>query len=183
MFDVLPKSQAMKKLNVPLFMAIAFLNISNSMAQNEFRSGVIGIGVVVHDLEKALDFYINVIGMQKTREFDVDAELASSTGLSNGVPFHVDVLSLVDSPDATNWKLLSFNKEGSHPKPAFIQDDTGMQYITIQLNSLAPVLKRIKKHKVKMLGETPTPLPGGERHLVLVQDPDGTFVELIGTLN
>jgi hypothetical protein len=56
-----------------------------------------------------------------------------------------------------------------------------MQYITINVNSLAPFLERIKKHKVKLLGETPIPL-GESDHFVLVQDPDGTIIELIGPL-
>jgi len=49
------------------------------------------------------------------------------------------------------------------------------------VNSLDPVLKRIKKHNVKLLGETPVAL-GETDHFVLVQDPDGTIIELIGPL-
>ena len=172
----------MKKLTVLLILALIILYIPKTMAQSEFKSGVIGVGVVVADLEKSLDFYTNVIGMEKTGEFDVNESLAKASGLSDGLPFHVDVLKLVDSPDATNWKLLSFNKEPAHPMPAFIQDDTGVQYITINVNSLDPVLKRIKKHNIRLLGDTPTLLSSGDRHFVLVQDPDGTFIELIGLL-
>ena len=151
------------------------------MAQSEFSSNLIGVGSVVTDIEKSLDFYINVIGMEKVGEFDVAAEFAESSGLSDGVPFHVDVLKLEDSPDGNQWKLMSFGKEAAHPMPKFIQDDTGMQYITIMVTSLDPFLKRIKKHNVKLLGDTPVPL-SEENHFVLVQDPDGTVIELIGPL-
>lgn len=151
------------------------------MAQSEFSSGLIGVGLVVTDLEKSLDFYLNVIGMTKVSEFDIDEEFGNTSGLTGGVPFHVDVLKLVDSPDANQWKIMSFGKGASHPVPKYIQDDTGPQYITIMVNSLEPFLKRIKEHKVKLLGETPIPL-GEENHFVLVQDPDGTIVELIGPL-
>lgn len=151
------------------------------MAQSEFSSGLIGVGVVTRDIEKSMDFYLHVIGMTKVGEFDVDENFGKISGLTDGSAFHVDVLKLQDSPDANQWKLMSFNKDGSHPMPKYIHDDTGMQYITINVNSLEPFLKRIKKHNVKLLGDTPVPL-GEKDHFVLVQDPDGTIIELIGPL-
>lgn len=171
----------MKKVSI--FVLIAFLATlsTKTMAQSEFSSGLIGVGVVTKDLDKSLDFYLNVIGMTKVSEFDVDGDFGTSSGLTDGLAFHVDVLKLQDSPDANQWKLMSFKKEGSHPMPKFIHDDTGMQYITIMVNSLEPFLKRIKEHKVKLMADTPIPL-GETDHFVLVQDPDGTIIELIGPL-
>jgi catechol 2,3-dioxygenase-like lactoylglutathione lyase family enzyme len=151
------------------------------MAQSEFSSGLIGVGVVTSDLSKSLDFYLNVIGMTKVSEFDIDKDFGKSSGLTDGLAFHVDVLKLQDSPDASPWKLMSFGKDGSHPLPEYITDDTGPQYVTIRLNSLDPVLKRIGQHDVKLLGETPVAMNETD-HFALVQDPDGTFVELIGPL-
>jgi len=171
----------MKKPSVFLIIAVITMLSSNIMAQSEFSSGLIGVGVVTKDITKSLDFYLNVIGMTKVGEFDVDENFGKISGLTDGIAFHVDVLKLQDSPDANQWKLMSFNKEGSHPKPTYIHDDTGPQYITINVNSLEPFLKRIKEQQVKLLGETPIPL--GERdHFVLVQDPDGVIIELIGPL-
>ena len=171
----------MKKLSVILMIALAAILSPDIMAQSEFSSGLIGVGVVCKDINKSLDFYLNVIGMTKVGEFDVDGDFGTSSGLTDGIAFHVDVLKLQDSPDANQWKLMSFKKEGSHPMPTYIHDDTGMQYITIMVNSLEPFLKRIKEHKVKLLGDTPIPL-GETDHFVLVQDPDGTIIELIGPL-
>lgn len=171
----------MKKITLILFTAMAILFTTKSMAQSEFSSKLIGVGLVSSDIEKTLDFYLNVIGMKKVGEFDVDEEFSRSSGLTGGVPFHVDILKLEDSPEANQWKVMSFGKEAGHPRPKYIQDDTGMQYITIMVKSLEPFLERIKKHKVKLLGDTPVPL-GPDQHFVLVQDPDGTIVELIGPL-
>ena len=171
----------MKKLTLLLAIACIASLSTKTMAQSEFSSGLIGVGVVTKNIEKSLDFYLNVIGMTKVGEFDVDGEFGSSSGLTDGLAFHVDILKLQDSPDANQWKLMSFKKEGSHPMPKYIHDDTGMQYITIMVNSLEPILKRIKEHKVKLMGDTPIPL-GETDHFVLVQDPDGTVIELIGPL-
>lgn len=171
----------MKKLSLFLIIALMTIISSKTMAQSEFSSGLIGVGVVTKDIEKSLDFYLNIIGMTKVSEFDVDESFSKISGLTGGIAFHVDVLKLQDSPDANQWKLMSFKREGSHPMPKFIQDDTGMQYITINVNSLEPFLERVRKHHVKLLGETPVPL-GEKDHFVLVQDPDGTIIELIGPL-
>ncbi len=151
------------------------------MAQHDFVNGLIGSGVVVKEMERSLDFYINVIGMTRTGGFDVDENFGKLSGLTGGIPFHVEILKLQDNPGASNWKLISFNREGSHPLPAHIQDDTGVQYITIHVTSLEPILTRIREHQVELLGETPVPLDT-DRHFVLVQDPDGTFIELIGPM-
>jgi catechol 2,3-dioxygenase-like lactoylglutathione lyase family enzyme len=171
----------MKKLRTFLFLSVLLAIGSNALAQSEFSSGLIGVGVVCKDIEKSLDFYLNVIGMIKVSEFDVDKTFGKSSGLTDGLAFHVDVLKLQDSPAANQWKLMSFKKEGSHPISTYIHDDTGMQYITIMVNSLEPFLKRIKKHGVDLLGDTPVQLNETD-HFVLVRDPDGTIIELIGPL-
>ena len=171
----------MKKASILVLIALMAILSAKTMAQSEFSSGLIGVGVVTKDLDKSLDFYLNVIGMTKVSEFDVDGEFGSSSGLTDGIAFHVDVLKLQDSPEANQWKLMSFKKKGSHPMPTYIHDDTGMQYITINVNSLEPFLKRISEHQVKLLGDTPISLDE-TNHFVLVQDPDGTIIELIGPL-
>ena len=73
-------------------------------------------------------------------------------------------------------------QKGCHRKQKFIQDDVGMQYITINVKSLKPVIERLKQMKVTFLGETPIPL-NAKSHFALVQDPDGNFIELIGPLD
>ena len=57
-----------------IILAITFTGISQ--AQSEFSSTTIGIGVVVSDLEKSLDFYTDVIGLKKVGGFDVNEDLS-----------------------------------------------------------------------------------------------------------
>ena len=164
------------------FLVVALLMSFASYAQSNFSSKVIGVGVVVSDLERSLDFYLNGIGMVKTGSFDLNEDFAKRSGLSNGVPVSVTVLKLEDSPEATEWKLMSFGKKATHPKQRFIQDDVGMQYITLHVKALKPVIERLKQKNIAFLGKTPTPLNGGLQFL-LVQDPDGNFIELIGPMD
>jgi catechol 2,3-dioxygenase-like lactoylglutathione lyase family enzyme len=150
-------------------------------AQSNFTSNLIGLGVVVSDLDRSLDFYVNGIGMVKAYSFTINEDFSKRSGLSDGVPVDVTVLKLENSPSANEWKLMSFGKEDTHPKPDYIQDGTGVQYITINVKALNPVIERLKERNVKLLGSTPTPL-NQNLHFILVQDPDGIFIELIGPL-
>lgn len=166
-------------LAVLLFSALAALR--GQAQSGEFSSDTISVGVVVSDLNKALNFYTNVIGMKQVGSFKVDSAGGRKTGLTDGTPVTITILRLGDSKTATDWKLMSFGKPASHPKQKHIHDDTGMQYITIMVKSLKPFLQRLKDAQIPLMGESPTPI-GGNNHFVCVQDPDGTFVELIGPL-
>jgi len=177
------KHNTMNKTKAFIFAALSIILTTGTMAQSEFSSNMFGVGVVCADLEESLDFYLNVIGMKKTGAFDVNEDFAKSSGLSNGIPFSVEVLKLEDSPDGNVWKLMSFGKEATCPRSRYIQDDIGMQYITLNVTSLQPFLQRIRKHGIELLGETPVPLGSGERHFALVQAPEGTIIEIIGPLN
>lgn len=173
-------------MNKFLFKTLIFLTVlmtgKTAFSQSNFSSKVINIGVVVSDLVRSLDFYVNGIGMVKTGGFSLDQDFAKRSGLSGGIPFSITVLKLENSPEATEWKLMSFDKKAAHKKSNFVQDDLGMQYITINVKSLKPVIERLTRQRVKFLGSTPTPL-NKDLHFVLVQDPDGNFLEIIGPLN
>jgi hypothetical protein len=171
----------MKNQIILIAICLSAIFSAQSYAQGNFSSPLIGIGVVASDLEKSLNFYTNGIGMVKVSEFSVNSDVAKRTGLTGGIPFDVTVLKLADSKEANQWKLMSFGKKSKGKKQKFIQDDTRMRYITINVKSLKPCIESLKAIGVEFLGETPTQL-GENRYLLLVQDPDGTFVELIGPM-
>lgn len=170
------KHLAIIKYLTVILLPFAFNNILSG--QSEFANGTIQIGMVASDFQKSLDFYINIIGMKKTGGFKIDENFGKSSGLTGGLPFEVTILKLEDSPQATELKLLSFNKKTKHRKSKNIQDDLGIQYITIYVKNLDPFLGRLSANNIKLLGDTPVKLGDGRR-FVLVQDPDGTFIELI----
>ncbi len=172
------------KIMFPALMLVfvAFcISAQNQPTKSEFSNPTIFVGSVVTDLEKSVDFYTNIIGMKKTGSFSVDAEKAKELGLTNGKKIDVTVLKLEDSPQANEWKLMSFGTKPGHKKPAYLDDDTGMQYITILVNHLDPIMKRIEKNNVKILSGKPSKLEEN-RFFILIQDPDGTFIELIGPM-
>src|SRR3954469_23806815 len=96
---------------------LVFGCVLSAYAQSNFTSKTIGVGVVVADLDRSLDFYVNGIGMVKTGSFTINEDFGKRSGLTNGVATNVTILKLENSPDATDWKLMSFGKKASHPKP------------------------------------------------------------------
>ena len=152
-------------------------------AEQDFASKVIHIGMIVSNLEESLSFYKDVIGFVQTDQtsFDVDADFGARSGLTDRLEFHVEVLKLGSGDDATQLKLMTFGAHSQKQANDFIHDRTGVQYLTINVADLSPIIARIKAKNLKMLGETPTPL-NGDTQFVLVKDPDGTFIELIGPM-
>jgi len=162
-----------------IFLVFMFAVLITKAQTGEFSNSNIFIGNVVEDLDRSVKFYTKVIGMTKTGEFSVDKAKATQLGLSNKYSLDVVILKLEDSPQASEWKLMSPGIKANHPKQKWIHDDTGMQYITLLVNHLDPFIDRIKKNKIKILSEEPSSL-GNDRFFILIQDPDGTFIELIG---
>ena len=152
-------------------------------AQEDFSRKTINIGMVVSDLRKSLKFYKEVVGLVQVdrTEFDVDADFGKRSGLTDSLAIHVEVLKLGAGENATSLKLMTFGERAKKQENRFIHSHTGIQYLTIYVTALEPILARIKEHQVKLLGQTPIPL-GEKMSFVLIQDPDGTFVELIGPM-
>ncbi|HYE31366.1 MAG TPA: VOC family protein [Methylomirabilota bacterium] len=169
------------KRALSIFALSALLTLPTFSAPEEFATPTISIGVVVTDLEKSMEFYTNIIGMVQTGEFEIKEDFSKKSGLTDGQPTKVKILRLGKGEDATQWKLMSFGDKAKTQKDPFIHNRTGMRYITIMVKDLTPIVKRIKERQIKFLGETPVPL-GSNSHFALIQDPDGTFIELIGPM-
>ena len=174
------------KLFSRLTLTIFFIGAVQVYAQTsdsniEYSCGSISIGLIVKKPKKALEFYTEVLGMVQTGGFSIDREFGRKSGLSGGKPFDVTILKTMDIENATELKLLSIKANPTHPNQKYIQDDTGVQYLTFFVKSLDPILPKLKKARVKLLGKSPVTISGG-RFLALIQDPDGTFVELIGPM-
>jgi len=170
------------KIPLAAFALTALLAMPGWAEEEDFALKTIHIGMIVKDLEQSMKFYKDVVGMVQVdiTEFSVDADFGKKSGLTDSLPIHVQVLKLGKGENATQLKLMTFGDKAQPQENEYIHSHTGIQYITIMVNDLTPILERIKKHKVKRLGDTPIAM--GDNYFVLIQDPDGTFVELIGPI-
>lgn len=146
--------------------------------KNAGGDGVLQIGLVCSDLNRSLDFYKNIVGMTETGGFDVDGQFGTDSGLSDGKAFKVKLLKLEDSPSATTLKLACCS-DTTAVKPVYVTDAPGVRYLTFEIKSTRAIKERLQQNGIRLLGKSPVSM-GDDQELILVQDPDGVFVEIIG---
>jgi catechol 2,3-dioxygenase-like lactoylglutathione lyase family enzyme len=145
-----------------------------------FSRTTIDLGVVVSDVQKAVTFYTEVLGFTKVSEFDVAAQMAADTGLTDHKPFKVQVLALGKDPSATKLKVMEIPGAGSKAVDnQYISSSLGFRYLTVFVADLNGTMKRLEQHGVAPV-KAPYQLGGANSYLILVKDPDGNIIELIG---
>jgi catechol 2,3-dioxygenase-like lactoylglutathione lyase family enzyme len=149
---------------------------------SEFSRTVIDLGVVVSDVEKAAHFYGEVLGFMEVGGFSVSGEMAAACGLTDHRPFKVRVFAAGKEPNATKLKIMEIpGSDSAKVNNTYIGSSLGFSYLTVFVSDLSTTLDRCKAHQV-----TPVKKPyqlGGNNCLVVVKDPDGNNVELIGPMN
>lgn len=152
----------------------------------EAARSTIDVGVVVGDLDRSIDFYTKVLGFDEVPGFPVPEDFCRKVGLTNGSALEIRVLTLGSGPSATRLKLMSLPEtKPQKPDNRFIHSELGYSYLTLQLTTLGPVRKRLEASGEKPVAQSPVPLPGAGpdgAHLLMVRDPDGNLIELIGAL-
>lgn len=145
----------------------------------EFSRTTIDLGVVVSDVQKAAKFYTEAIGFQQVGSFDVAGQMAGDTGLTDNRPFQVRVFALGNEPAATKLKIMEVPGAGSKKVDnQYISSSLGFSYLTIMVSDLDKTMARLERN-----GVAPVKAPyqlGGNNYLILIKDPDGNIIELIG---
>ncbi len=164
--------------------------LSSGSATQEVRlagdaaSATIDIGVVVSDLQQSVDFYTQIIGFEEAPGFSVSDEFCRNAGLTDGHALDVRVLVLGKGPGAANLKLMTIPKaESKKSDNTFIHSQLGISYLTIRMNDISPVMKRLAAQGGKPVAKSPVSLPGASDDgpkLLVIRDPDGNLIELIG---
>lgn len=134
------------------------------------------IGYVVTNIDRSQAFYTEVLGMLPAGDFALDSTWSREAGAASGRPFSVRQFRLGDGPGTTVLKLAYFG--GSQPRPSQqgLDSPAGVNYLTLTYPDLAPVVARLKKAGIPILGT----VQRDSYQLVFIRDPDGLFVELVG---
>ena len=176
----------MKKSKLVIVLAVVLIvslllagHAATGVAKSDFSRTTIDLGIGVSDVEKAAQFYKNALGFTEVSGFDVSAEMAGDSGLTDYKPFHVRVFVLGEEPTATKVKLMQFpDAPGKKVDNRFISSSLGFSYLTIFVSDTTAAVERAKK-----AGVVPVKQPyrlGGNMYLTLLKDPDGNIVELVG---
>jgi catechol 2,3-dioxygenase-like lactoylglutathione lyase family enzyme len=148
--------------------------------KSEFAKTTIDLGIVVSDVEKAVQFYTKALGFTEAPGFDVSKEMAGDSGLADYQAFSVRVLVLGEEPTATKIKIMEFPEAtGKRIDNQFIHSSLGYSYITLFVSDTTAAIQRVKRAGVNLARE-PYRLGGGNLYLTLIKDPDGNIIEFVG---
>lgn len=145
----------------------------------KFANRSISIGLLVNDLEASKHFYVDLLGLVETRNFPIDEDFGSRSGLSDGVPFEVFIVKPEGAEEATEIKLVQFKEPLPQKAASPIQGSNGVRYMTLFVDDVMAIVERLKADGIELEGDCPLKLGNGA-DFVVVKDPDGVFVELIG---
>jgi len=152
--------------------------------KSDFARTTIDLGMLVTNLDKSVKFYTDVIGFKEGAPFSVPAEYCADAGLTDKQPLSIRTLKLGEGDTATTLKLMELPQVS--PKKtdnAFLHSQLGFRYLTIFVADADTALGRVQKAGLKPLGKGPMPLPPGlpaGMALMVIRDPDGNLIELIG---
>ncbi|WP_442846594.1 VOC family protein [Leeuwenhoekiella sp. H156] len=166
---------------VLLLLAFFGFALVSKAQESNFKPGALTVAVVASDEQQSLHFYKDILGLHEVGSFTVDAPFATRLGLSQGLPFKVTRLAFDTIPGSSQLKIASFDlpKAEVDSVKAGIQQQLGLQYLTLQVYTLDGIMEAIKKEGVQPEADTPIKL-GENNYLLLLRDPDGVFIEVIG---
>lgn len=136
-------------------------------------------GIVVSDLERALHFYVELLGLKVTKRMDESGEYIDNiSGLKNVMVTTVKMAA----EDGNLIELLYYH---SHPrKPARSREiyETGISHIAFTVGNVDAEYERLSKAGVQF-NSLPQKSPDGYAKVTFCRDPDGTLIELVEMLN
>lgn len=176
----------MRKLGVSFFVAAAL-----AQGQTVLVGGVTGAGNFIHNvanLDKSLEFYHDVLGMDLQRAPGAQASapagrpFISTPEILNlynaaGGQYRVGTALVPESP--MRAELVEFKDIDHKAVQPRIQDPGASIYI-LTVRDLTAVMARVKQSKATVITTGGEPVMLTDRsHAVLLRDPDGFFVELV----
>ncbi len=122
------------------------------------------IGIAVRDLDAALAFYRDALGLEVGEAEDVPSERVRAQFLPLG---------------DTALELLEATDEGSAIARSIERRGPGIHHITLRVADLAAVLARLRERGVRLVDEEPRPGAGGSRvAFIHPSAAQGVLVEL-----
>ncbi|MDD3296567.1 MAG: VOC family protein [Candidatus Omnitrophica bacterium] len=136
-------------------------------------------GIVVENLDKALVFYRDILGLKVSKQAQEPAEyIGKLSGLNKDVKLTTVKLSADDGNLVELLHCPSCSRKLSTDRSLF---DKGISHIAFSVADLDFEYKRLAEAGVKF-NSSPCVSPNGYAKVVFCQDPEGNFIELVQVL-
>ena len=147
--------------------------------------GIDHLNIVVADMERALAFYVGVLGFTKTKEAHLAGEWIEQIVGLRGVKAHA--VFIVPPGGEPRIELLQYHTPVGVAGPENSRANTlGLRHFALRVDNIAAMTAKLRAAGIEVWGE-PTRVPegvvkfdsgSGGKTLVYFLDPDGVIVEL-----
>ena len=142
-------------------------------------TGIRHTGIVVTDMEKALAFYRDLLGLKVAKDFKEEGDYIDSISGLSGVRVRMVKLTADDSSMVELLQYLSHPRQaGDNPQIC----DIGCSHIAFTVDDIDKEYRRLSKNGVRF-NCPPCISPDGYAKVTFCHDPDGTSIELVEVLD
>ena len=135
-------------------------------------------GIVVHDMEKCLHFWRDVMELKITADFWEEGEFIDTLQHLKGVKLHMIKLSC---PDGSMIELLKDEAHQTLPPESNTLCDMGTRHIAFTVSDVNESWKKLKNAGCEVLSK-PLISPDGKAKVFFTRDPEGNFLEIVQPL-
>jgi catechol 2,3-dioxygenase-like lactoylglutathione lyase family enzyme len=142
----------------------------------QLKDGIpVHVALVVRDVERAVRFYRDVLGMVEMKQVSVPDEKAHRGGFSEcGFEFRTFFLGQLAI------KLVRVKTQPASARGG-VDAFTGFRYVGLVVDQLDETVQRLREAGVEFLSEVLAPEPEHNvGRLVFFRDPEGNLIELYG---
>jgi lactoylglutathione lyase len=133
-------------------------------------------GIVCNDIERMLEFYVGVLGLNLVADADTIPEMSRRLG---GTPHGYRIVRL-QTPYGERIKLVQPARQAPKPNPVpeWLYERHGLAYLTFVNEGISEVAQHLKEHGVKLTSAEPIEVRKGVLALYSI-DPEGNFIEFV----
>lgn len=136
-------------------------------------------GLVVSNIEKALEFYQDLLGLCVQGKTDENGEFISKVLSFQNIKVKTVKLSADDN--STRLELLQFENPKINQSKKISLFEPGFTHISLTVKNLDEMYLRLKNAKIEF-NSAPTVSPNGTLKVVFCKDFEGNYLELIEEL-
>jgi lactoylglutathione lyase len=148
---------------------------------------IIHANIVVRDVERSVKFYTELLGARIIRDWWGEGETTGiAMGFDRPAKWHAYMLRWGEGDEYAfpQIDLLQWLEPESVGEPYPVLNHIGIARVAFMVEDIGPICERLKAAGVEFISE-PVPMNpkterGSRTFVVMLKDPDGIFIELVG---
>ena len=137
------------------------------------------VGIVVNDLDKALHFYRDLLGMHVVRTMDESGPYLENLLALKGA--RATTVKLSSDSGSAQVELVAFQSEKTDLFTSPVMNRVGQMHVAFTIADVDATYRRLTESGVRF-NAAPQISPDGYAKVTYCYDPDGTPVELVQVL-